>query len=140
MRILVADRNAALRSAVTAFLQITLELDTVCDAGDDEELLAQAEAFFPDIVLVDWGSPGPPQPELLAGLRALDSRPSVIVLGNRLEQRQDALKAGADYFVYIGDPPKCLLAALRSAEADRGLLSDSTDCEPFMVDVDTVEY
>jgi len=120
MRILVADRNAAVRSAVTMYLQSTLELDTVWEAGDDEDLLAQAEVFCPDIVLLDWGLPGPAQAEWLASLHALHGTPSVIVLGSRLEQQQDALAAGGDYFVYKGDPPACLLATMRLAMADRG--------------------
>ncbi len=121
MRILVANRNAALRSAVTLYLQNMLELDTVCEAGDDEELLAQAEAFQPDIVLLDWELPGPTGAELLASLRAFDPRPSVIVLGSRLEQRPEALAAGADSFVYKGDPPRWLLTTVRFVAADRGV-------------------
>ena len=119
MRILVADRNAALRSAVAVYLQITLELDSVCEVGDDEELLTQAQVFRPDIVLLDWGYPGPARTELLASLRAFDPQPSVIVLGSFLEQRQDALAAGEGYFVCKGDPPKQLLATVRVVEADR---------------------
>ena len=120
MRILVADRNAAVRSAVTVYLQNTRELDTVCEAREDEELLAQAEAFRPDIVLLDWGLPCHAQTALLASLRDFDPRPSVIVLGSRPEQQQDALAAGADYFVYKGDPPRRLLATVHVAAADRG--------------------
>jgi DNA-binding response OmpR family regulator len=120
MRILVADRNAAVRSAVTWYLQNMLESDTVREAGDNEELLAQVEAFRPDIVLVDWGLPGCAQTESLASLCACDPRPSVIVLGSLLEQRQDALAAGADSFVCKGDPPRRLLASVRFVEADRG--------------------
>ncbi len=121
MRILVADRNTAVRSAVTVYLQNKLEMHTVHEANDDEELLAQAEVFRPDVVLVDWGAPGTARMELLVRLRAFDPRPSVIALGSRLEQRQDALAAGADYFVYKGDPPRRLLATVRFAEADREL-------------------
>ena len=120
MRILVADRNAAVRSAVTMYLQNMLELDAVREAGDNEELLAQAEVFRPDIVLLDWGLPCHAQTALLASLRDFDPRPSVIVLGSRPEQQQDALAAGADYFVYKGDPPRWLLATVRTVEADRG--------------------
>jgi len=120
MRILVVDRNAAVCSAVTLYLQNMLEQDTVCEAGDDEQLLAQAEVFRPDIVLLDWGLPGPARTDLLASLHAVDPRPGVIVLGSLLEQRQDALAAGADYFVCKGDPPRRLLAAMRLAMADCG--------------------
>jgi two-component system, NarL family, invasion response regulator UvrY len=120
MRILVADRNVAVRSAVTVYLQSMLELDTVREAGEGEDLLAQAELFRPDIVLLDWGWPGPARTKLLASLRAFDPRPSVIVLGSLLDQGPDALAAGADHFVCKGDSPRRLLAAVRLVEADRG--------------------
>jgi DNA-binding NarL/FixJ family response regulator len=124
MRILVADRNAAVRSAVALYLQNVLELDTVREAGDDEDLLVQAEVFRPDIVLINWGLSGPAWTGSLASLHAIEPRPSVIVLGSLLEQRQDALTAGADYFVCKGDPPKRLLATTRLAMADRGAGQD----------------
>ena len=122
MRILVADRNAAVRSAVTMYLQNMLELDTVREMGDDQELLAQAEVFRPDIVLLDWGLSGPTWTESLASLHAIEPPPSVIILGSLLEQREDAIAAGADHFVCKGDPPRRLLATVRFIKADRGTL------------------
>jgi DNA-binding NarL/FixJ family response regulator len=119
MHILVADRNPAVRSAVTVYLRSMLECDTVREAVDADDLLAQAGALRPDIVLLDWGPPERARTELLAGLRACDPRPSVIALGSYLEERVGALATGADYFVCKGDPPRHLLAAVRLAEADR---------------------
>lgn len=120
MRILVADRYAAVRSAVTAYLRHRLELDTVREVEDDEDLLSQAEIFRPDVVLLDWGWPGPARAELVASLHALHGMPSVIVLGRRLEQLSEALAAGADYFTWKGDPPAKLLATMLLAMVDRG--------------------
>jgi DNA-binding NarL/FixJ family response regulator len=120
MRVLVADRNAAVRLALMMYLQTTLELDAVCEAADDEELLAQAEVFRPDIVLLDWRLLGPVRAQGLASLHALRGTPCVVVLGSGPEQQQDALAAGGDYFVYKGDPLARLLATMRLAMADRG--------------------
>jgi two-component system response regulator DesR len=119
MRILVADRNVAVRSAVTVYLQNAMDLDTVHEARDDEELLAQAEAFRPDILLLDWNLPGDARAQLLTSLRAFDPPPNVIALGCRPEQKPDALAEGADCFFYKGDPPRRLLATVRFVEADR---------------------
>lgn len=120
MRILVIDCNEAERSALTGYLQNMLRLDTVQQAGDDCEALAQAEVFRPDIVLLEWEFPGPTRAELLAKLHALDGKPSVVALGSHLEQRRDLFAAGADYFSCRGDPPARLLATMRRAMADRG--------------------
>ena len=120
MRLLIADRNAAVRSAAIVYLQNMLDLEGVGEAGDNGELLAQAEGFRADIVLLEWEFPGPARTELVANLHALDCKPSVIVLGSQLEEQQDALAAGADYFSCKGAPPARLLATMRLAMAEHG--------------------
>jgi DNA-binding NarL/FixJ family response regulator len=120
MRILVADGNPAVRSAVTAYLRSMRECDTVCEAEDAGDLISQAQVLRPDIVLLDWGSLHPACSNLLESLHAVATRPSVIVLATYLEHRQEALAAGADFFVCKGDPPRGLLAAVCQVEADRG--------------------
>lgn len=121
MRILIADRCAAVRSAVKALLQNELGLDVTGEACDSQELLAQIETKHPDVVLLEWELPGQSAAELLAILRALDPQKlKVIVLGSYPEQEQDALAAGADYFVGKSDRPKRLLTAVRIMQVEGG--------------------
>ena len=121
VRILVADRYAALRSAVKTLLQNELGLEVIGEACDSQELLAQIEAQPPDVVLLEWGLPGQPAAELLALLRARDPpQLKIIVLGRYAEQQQDALAAGADYFVSKSDGPKRLLTAVRIVQVEGG--------------------
>jgi DNA-binding NarL/FixJ family response regulator len=114
VRILIADREPAVRSALKLLLEEKLELNVVGEAADSLELLAQLEDLQADIVLLDWDLPGWPLPNLLDVISRLEHRPKVIVLGAHSESGQAALAAGADAFVSKGDPPKRLLTAIRA--------------------------
>jgi DNA-binding response OmpR family regulator len=64
-------------------------------------------------VLLDWELPGRPAAALLFALHGLDYHPRIIVLSTRPESEPDALAAGADAFVWKGDPPEILLGTFR---------------------------
>jgi DNA-binding NarL/FixJ family response regulator len=114
MRVLLADDQAKVRSALKLLLEQEAGLCVVGEAADAEALLAVAQAVQPDVVLLDWELPGHEEAGLLTALRALSSRARVIALSGRLEAGQEALAAGVDGFVSKGDPPERLLAVLRS--------------------------
>jgi DNA-binding NarL/FixJ family response regulator len=118
VRILIADRRADVRSAVGLFLQARKELEAVGEACDSQELLEQVEATRPDVVLLDWELLGEPVPELLSTLRGLAPSLKVIVLGSGPEHEQEAVAAGADYFVDKGDSPRRLLTAIQVIEIE----------------------
>ena len=111
IRILIADHQSAVRSAVRLLLEKGLGLDVVGEAADSKELLAQLGSLRPDIILLDWDLPGWSIASLFDALGELDRQPRVIVLGVKSESMQAALAAGADSYVSKGDPPKRLLSA-----------------------------
>jgi two-component system nitrate/nitrite response regulator NarP len=114
MRILVADEQSKVRFALRVLLGQQPGLEIVGEATDSEELLAQAKAVSPDLVLVHWGLRGLVPADLLAALRRGSHDLRVVALSARPEARSAALAAGADAFVYKVDPPERLLAAIRS--------------------------
>jgi DNA-binding NarL/FixJ family response regulator len=114
IRILIADHQSAVRSAVRLLLEKGLELDVVGEAADSKELFAQLESLRPDIILLDWDLPGWSTASLFDAFGELDRQPRVIVLGVKPESMQSALAAGADAFVSKGDPPKRLLTAIQA--------------------------
>lgn len=122
MRVLIADHQPAVRSAVRMLLKEGLELDIVGEAADNQELLAQLENLRPEIILLDRDLPGWSPAGLLDAFCGLEYRPRVIVLGTHSESVQRALSAGADAFVSKGDPPRRLLTAIRA-------LSEEGQCE-----------
>ena len=112
MRVLLADDQSKVRSALRLLLEQEPELSGVDEATDADELLAQVGMVCPDIVLLDWELPGLPHNDVLPALRARCPRLKVVALSGRPEARQAALAAGADAFVSKGDPPEKLLAAV----------------------------
>jgi two-component system response regulator AlgR len=118
VRILIADHQSAVRSAVRLLLEERLESDVVGEAANSQELLAQLEHLRPDIILLDWDLPGGSTVDLLGAFRGLDRQPKVIVLGAHPEVGQAAWATSADAFVSKGDPPRRLLAAVRVLAAE----------------------
>ena len=57
MRILLADEQTRVRSALQALLQQEPGVNIVGEAREAKELLAQLGATQPDLLLLDWGLP-----------------------------------------------------------------------------------
>jgi DNA-binding NarL/FixJ family response regulator len=112
MRVLIADEQARVRSALQILLQQQPGVDIVGEASEATELLAQLRATQPDLVLLDWGLPDLVAIGSLTALRAVCPNVALIVLSGRPEARLAALAAGADDFVSKVDPPGQLLLAM----------------------------
>ena len=112
VRILVADNDARVRSALQTLLKQEPGL-VVGECSDLESLVVQTKEFKPDLVLLDWELRGRPATALLFAAHTPSFRPKTIVLSGRPESEQAALAAGADAFVSKADPPERLLSTLR---------------------------
>ncbi len=118
VRILVADSDVRVRSALHMLLLQEPEPVAVAECPDLDSLVEQLRVFQPHLVLLDWDLPGHPAPALLFGRLASVTHPKLIVLSHWPEAKQIALAMGADDFVYKGDPPENLLAACRRMISD----------------------
>jgi DNA-binding NarL/FixJ family response regulator len=112
MHILLADKQAEVRSALRFLLDQELGMSVVGEVAEASRLLAQAAAVQPDVVLLDWELPGLQAANLLPALRSRCGHTIVVVLSGRPEARRAALDAGVEAFVSKGDPPERLLAIL----------------------------
>ena len=112
MRILLADDQPEVRSALRLLLEQDDEAIVVDEVTRAEELFAQLETACPDLVLLDWELPGLQATKSLRELRSRYPHLSVFVLSSRPEAHQAALAAGADAFISKGDAPEVLLAAV----------------------------
>ena len=79
MRVLLADDQSKVRSALRLLLEQEPGMSVVGEAVEDEDLLAQVEATQPDLVLLDWELPGLRTDDWLSTLRTLCPRLKVIV-------------------------------------------------------------
>ncbi len=112
MRVLIADAQPKVRFALRVTLERQPGFKTVSEAVDTVDLISQAQAIHPDLVLLDWELSGMDAEETLRNLRKACRHPFVIALSGTDEVRQAALQAGADAFVSKADPPDRLLSAI----------------------------
>ena len=118
MRVLLADNQPEVRSALRFLLEQEPGVSVVGEVAEAETLFAQAEAIQADLVLLDWELPGLLAPDLLLTLRSYCPHMKVIALSGRPEARHEALNAGIHDFVSKGDPPEWLLRTMHAT--DRG--------------------
>jgi DNA-binding NarL/FixJ family response regulator len=113
-RILLADDNRDLRSALRLLLETRLRLDLIVEARDMEHVLAQAEEVRPDCIILDWELPGRPTRERVSVLRTLVPGLKVIAISARPEARAEALAEGVDVFICKTEPPRVILEKIQN--------------------------
>ena len=114
LRTVLIDDESCVRSAVKLLLEHELGFLIVGELSSVTSLdrLQGACDLAPDLVLLDWELPGlDPKPQLKR-LRACYPAVKIAALSGRPDARAAALAAGADAFLYRGDPPDQLLGAL----------------------------
>ena len=112
MRVLLADDQKKVRSALRLLLEQQPDVEILGEAVDTTVLLDWVKAAHPDLVLLDWELPGLPAVALLPLLHFQQPGLQVVALSGRPEARRAALEAGVEAFVSKGDPPEVLVAAL----------------------------
>jgi len=112
MRVLLADEQSRVRSALRVLLEQNTDYDIVGEATEAVELVEKVQRDAIELVVLDWRLPGLDGEVLIEELRKTVQNPMIVVLSGRPEARQTALEAGADAFISKAAPPDELLAAL----------------------------
>ena len=113
MRVLVADDNREIRSALRLALLELSDQWAIMEAGDAAATLTLLERQDVDVVLLDWELPGFDAATMLTQIKARAPGCTVIALSGCPEARNVSLQLGADHFVSKSDPPVNLLELLR---------------------------
>jgi DNA-binding NarL/FixJ family response regulator len=119
-RILLADDNPDLRSALRLFLETRLAFELIVEARDMEHVLAQVEDTRPDWIILDWELPGRPTRERVAILRSLVPDLKVIAFSARPESRPAALNEGVNAFICKSESPMIVLDKLHELSQPDG--------------------
>ena len=109
MRVLLADDQAKVRSALRLALDQDSRIHVVGEVAEADSLLASVEAKVPDLIILDWELPGARRFNLLPVLRERYPCILVVVLSSLGLRHQDALTQGADAFISKADPPERLM-------------------------------
>jgi DNA-binding NarL/FixJ family response regulator len=114
VRVLVADDDVHVRSALRLLLEQEVDVEVVGESDVADGLIAQVANSRAGVVLVDWELPGLRTNGLVSQLRSSAPKLRLVALSSRPEQRADAIRAGMDAFVCKGDVPETLLGTLRA--------------------------
>lgn len=114
MKILLADDNPEVRSALRLLLEQEPLLALVMEVADMQGLLTHLSECCPMVVLLDWELPGLQGNDLLMAIRSRCPEMKVIALSSKFEARQEALAAGVDAFISKAEPPEQILSILGS--------------------------
>ena len=112
MRVLLADEQSRVRSALRVLLEQNSDYEIVAEATEAAELVEKVQREAIELVVLDWRLPGLDGELLIETLQRTAQNLIIVVLSGRPEARQTALEAGADAFVSKADPPEELLATL----------------------------
>lgn len=119
IRLVLAEDQSLLRSALATLLSMEGDFDVVGTAGDGKEALAVIHTTRPDIVLTDIEMPGMTGLDLAATLRQTAPRCKVIIVTTfgRAGYLRRALQAGVSGYLLKDTPSDELVAAVRRVAA-----------------------
>jgi DNA-binding NarL/FixJ family response regulator len=109
MRILIADNQSRVRSALALLLQKQTEFVQVGAISRKEQVLPSVQALKPELILLDWALVGE---NTIAALRQVTPRPLIVVLSSQPEAQEYALAAGAEAFISKSAPPDEVIRTL----------------------------
>ena len=112
-RILLADINPDIRSAMALLLETRLAARVVAEADSMESLLAALSKSTPDIVIMDWELPGTPVEDRVRLMRTSHPGIKVVVTSSRPENAGLAKAMQADTYVCKSDPPERVIQVIK---------------------------
>src|SRR5437588_6229829 len=117
MRVILADEQASVRSALRLLLTHELRMQVVGEAIDLQGAQALLVRACPDLLLVAWKLfDGQPAATVLA-LRSLCPHLLVVALSGQQEDKSSALAAGMDGFVNQTDAATRVMTVLQEVRA-----------------------
>jgi len=115
IRVMIADDHAVVRRGLRQILAETDDIHVVGEAGNADEVRAQARDVRWDVLVLDMNMPGGSSFELLKDVRAQDPKAKVLVLTMFQEEQYGVrcIRAGASGFLSKESAPEKLLEAVR---------------------------
>lgn len=114
-RILLAEDQGMLRSALASLLEVEPDMEVVAQVGRGDEIVPAAVEHRPDVALVDIDLPGGSGLDALPDLarQAPDCTAIIVTTFARAGYLRRAMSAGARGFLVKDDPVEQLAASIR---------------------------
>jgi two-component system, NarL family, response regulator DesR len=120
IRVLIADDEDMIRSALASLLRLEDDLEVVAECRDGESAIAEAQRLRPDVCLLDLEMPGIDGVDTAARiLRLVPSRCIVVTRHARPGVLRRALSAGVDGFLPKSRRADAVAAVIRDVAAGR---------------------
>jgi DNA-binding NarL/FixJ family response regulator len=118
MRVLLADDQVWLRSALRLLLEYEVNIEVVGETGNIRTLPLIVSRLRPDLLFLEWQLPGletyGTRLQFLTSVRAIDPHLYIIALTND-DNATSSLLLGANAFVNKAEPPERIHSVLRQA-------------------------
>ena len=124
-RVVLVDDHRVVQTGLRSYLTSFEDIEVIGAASSGEEVLAQLEAWLPDVVVMDLRMPGGIDGiEATRRVRALSPHTQVVVLTAHTDEARviAALRAGAIGYVRKDSEPEVLVAAVRGAARGQSVL------------------
>ncbi|MCP3800230.1 response regulator transcription factor [Allokutzneria sp. A3M-2-11 16] len=124
IRVVIADDQAEVRSALRLVLDAEPDIEVVAEAADGAEAVRRTEERRPDVLVIDIRMPRLDGIGAITRLAASSGTTKIIALTTFGidEYLFGALRAGATGFLLKDSEPRLLLDAIRAADRGHGLI------------------
>lgn len=124
IRILIVDDHFIIREGMRLIFNTVPEIELVGEAANGQEALAQVEALFPDVVLMDLQMPVMDGITAIESLRASHPDVAIIILTTYKENdlMLSGLKAGARGYLLKDTDRETLIDTIQAAASGKTLL------------------
>jgi DNA-binding NarL/FixJ family response regulator len=116
MKILIADDQAEVRSALKVLLEQETEMDIISEVKDLDSLLSRTGSDQPELILLDWELSGKSMIRIIPMLRQLVKGLKIIALSVSPEAARAAAEAGVDAFISKGENSDRLLKVISTVK------------------------
>jgi DNA-binding NarL/FixJ family response regulator len=119
LRILVADDHATVRQGLKLLIDGQPDMGVVGEAADGNDVLEQAKALNPDVVVMDISMPGMSGLVATRALKRVQPAVAVVALTRHEDDTylEELLRAGASAYVLKQSAPTTFLQAIRAVAA-----------------------
>jgi DNA-binding NarL/FixJ family response regulator len=114
MRVLLADDQLNVRSALRLLLEQETDFQVVGETADATGLLLAVAEKAPDLVLLDWELPGLPPEQLVRLLQFERPYLKIIAMSSRPEVEQQVKETGVQTFLSKSESPERVMAVIRT--------------------------
>jgi two-component system response regulator DesR len=113
LRILLANENSSLRSALALLLETRMNAEIVGECYDMKNLLAQLRSTRPDIIILDSDLPGKPKSERPLLLHQACPALKVVLMGAQPRPAGRSLPLYITAYISKAEPPETMVQILR---------------------------